>query len=127
MKEYAKALDPDWNYTNKKLLFVQIHGMPVSDPVGFYDDEGRLWLTLNKNGLFIEAGYSWDGCTGVPDKDEAMLACFVHDALCQFKNAEQMPLTKRQIDEIFYLIMKASGFCGAWLYWAGVRMMGGLF
>jgi len=87
------------------------------------------WGVLNQKGLTIYKGYAHDGATpkikifgkvvGVWDGKNGCLedATRVHDILCQFNN----PLSRKEIDYIFYKMMKDVDFPFAWWYYIAVR------
>ncbi len=111
---------------------------------------GKLRMTITKEGLItIRERYTWDGCTpkfslldllviGTPDgiisdktgKPKAYHASMVHDALYQFL-ADFPPneklYTRRQADEVFLEILEDAEFAPRKLYYAAVRVFGGLF
>lgn len=101
----------------------------------------KIWLILSWNGnIEIRKGYSWDGCSpkfemfgkvwGTPDgsinKDTSLpktyRASLVHDALLQFSQSEVMPFTRKEIDKLFYFILKQDKFKFAYLYYIFVRL-----
>ncbi len=87
--------------------------------------------------LYIFEGYSWDGCTpkfqlfgkvlgtwdGPIDKKTGKPAAYypslVHDVLCQFEN--KVPYTRKEIDKIFYSLLKYYKFPYPRLYYNAVR------
>jgi catechol 2,3-dioxygenase-like lactoylglutathione lyase family enzyme len=52
-------------------------------------------------------------------------ASLVHDALYQFRS-DGLPLSRAQADRCFLFLMRESGFLLAPVYWAAVRVLGGL-
>lgn len=104
------------------------------------------WLRLEPDGtVTVKAngsGYAWDGCTpkisilglfilGTPDghidieteKPITYFASMVHDAFYQY--LEDVPVSKRDIDRQFYLMLKERGFPLARLYYMAVDRFGG--
>ena len=93
----------------------------------------------------IFKGYSWDGCTpkfklfgktiGTPDGkiDEATglpktyYASLVHDCLYQYSQWLPYYIKRRTIDNLFYKMLKKSGFSAARVYWVSVSVLGWLF
>lgn len=85
--------------------------------------------SIGHYGLHIVKGYSWDGASpkvcvfgkiiGTWDgkNDCLKFPTLVHDILCQFDN----PLTRKEIDQIFYKLMKDVGFPYAKTYYRAVR------
>lgn len=98
--------------------------------------------TLLINGAHCN-GYAWDGCTpkwefldftlGTPDgrfdylteKPITYYASMIHDAIYQHK--KEIPISRKSADQIFYQILKESGFMWARLYYIFVRVAGGIF
>lgn len=110
----------------------------------FADAGGRVRLVLERNGaITVTRGYTWNGCSpkaqafdfliGTPEgvvnvrtgQRKTYFASLVHDALYQFL-ADGLPLTRRQADLLFLLLMRESGFRPAPVYWLFVRAFGGL-
>jgi len=106
----------------------------------------KPWMAIRKSGVIsIAQGYAWDGCTpkievfgkiiGTPDGKESACtgkpgtywASLVHDALCQFQEHKDMPLTRGQIDRIFYNIMIRDEFKYAGFYYCSVKTMGSIY
>lgn len=96
------------------------------------------WLKIEQGILTVPGGYAWDGCSpkwnvgglvvGIPDGliDASTLlprtyhASLLHDALCQYQ--DRLPLTRAQIDRIFYVVLLRDGFSLPTFYYAMVRM-----
>lgn len=105
------------------------------------------WLRLDKDGLItIKAnadGYAWDGCTpkfsflglaiiGIPDghididtmQPKTYYASLVHDAFYQYLT--DVPVSKKEIDKLFFKMLKERFFPLSRLYYIAVRLFGGL-
>ncbi|MEO0826376.1 MAG: hypothetical protein AAFY67_12065 [Cyanobacteria bacterium J06642_9] len=105
------------------------------------------WLRLGKDGLItVKAnsdGYAWDGCTpkfsflglviiGVPDghidvdtmQPKTYHASLVHDAFYQY--LEDVPVSKREIDDLFLKMLIERSFPLARLYYLAVHLFGGI-
>jgi hypothetical protein len=114
-------------------------------PLAFCDREDREWLVLYPDGrAVIRHGYAWDGCTpkfslfdiviGVPDgipneltrKPKAYHASLVHDVLYQFLELPELPVDRRGADRAFLDLLDRDAFAPRYLYWAAVRVFGGL-
>lgn len=127
-------------------LVLSVSMTDLNDTAYVYECDSKVWLLLSKSGrLAIEAGYSWDGCSpkvsingrifGVPDGPinpdtglpRTYRASLVHDALLQASADPSFPLTRQQVDQIFYDILVKDGFKYAWLYYEGVKHLGGLY
>jgi hypothetical protein len=78
--------------------------------------------------LIINAGYSWDGCSGPTWDDKTnMRAGLVHDALYQLIREGRLAENHRKFaDEELYRICREDGmnFIRAWLYLKAVRNFG---
>jgi len=111
----------------------------------FADSTGRRRLEVHPDGTVkVIASYSWDGCTpkfavwdiafGTPDgipnnktvKPKAYYASLVHDALYQFLDAG-LPFTRAAADRIFLEILTRDEFAPRPIYYAAVRLFGGIF
>jgi len=96
----------------------------------------QVWLTLSPAGMTVSEFYSWNGAGGRLTKDlvpdfgrRTYRASCLHDCLMQFRGqtgvgGEAFPLSRRDIDAVFYQVMRSDGFVGARLYWLGVRLFG---
>jgi hypothetical protein len=119
-------------------------GVTVPGDYFFKDKKGRVRLIVERSGrLTVTRGYAWNGCSpkfclfdivlGTPDgvvhretgRPKAYFASLFHDALYQFL-PEECPYTRRQADEMFLRLLAQSGFAPRRLYWAAVRLFGGL-
>lgn len=112
--------------------------------------KGKLRMTITKGGLItIRERYTWDGCTpkfslldllviGTPDgiisdktgKPKAYYASMTHDALYQFLadfHPNEKLYTRKQADQVFLEILEDAEFAPRKLYYAAVRVFGGLF
>ncbi|MCF8379414.1 MAG: DUF1353 domain-containing protein [Bacteroidales bacterium] len=109
------------------------------------------WLGITEDGTItvkgsFKNGYAWDGCTpkvnlfhitwgtcdgklkrfGTGDyKPYTYYASMIHDVLYQYKRCA--PITRKEADIIFYRLLKQAGFMWAWVYFAGVRLLGWWF
>lgn len=119
-------------------------GLPVENDVAFRDKKGRVRLVLEKGGrIVVMRGYAWNGCSpkfclcdillGTPDgvvdvrtgRPKTYYASLVHDALCQFL-PDGLPLSRSEVDRCFLRLLGESGFRPRWLYYAAIRLFGGL-
>ncbi len=104
----------------------------------FVDAKGNCWLQLEGRLYVVKAGYSWNGCSprplgkygiwwlGTPDVQATIRASLAHDAGYQMMDCEDFPYTRAQIDRLFLKIMQAGGWPLARVYWAAVRVCGGI-
>ena len=128
---YIYVLNKDFSYKVKDFTHWGSHR--------FYDEKAKLWLEINDNTIFVKAGYATDGCTpkinifgwvvGTPDGPimydgypQTYWASLVHDALVQFSKEPNMPYSKKQIDQIFYTMLKECNWKWAGLYYSAVRL-----
>lgn len=114
----------------------------VDEDHAFFDDRGKVRLIIQRDGtITVTRDYAWNGCSpkvcvfdflfGTPDgvvhrdsgRPKTYFASLVHDALYQFLQ-EDLPLTRRQSDEAFLLLMQKYDFAPARLYWLAVRIFG---
>lgn len=84
--------------------------------LGFKDQCKIVWEGLKK-------GFSYDGCTAVPDFDFGSDCCGEHDYHYQDKNITRAEADKRLRE----CIQKKGYIVLPWVYWLGVRVFGGLF
>lgn len=109
------------------------------------------WLSISKDGTITVKGsnyngYAWDGCTpkknflqitwgnfdgeitkfGPGDyKPFTYYASMIHDVLYQYKRCA--PVTRKEVDLIFYGMLKEAGYMWANVYYWGVRAFGWVF
>jgi len=119
-----------WRYTTLRTTRIKLDP-PIDEELSFRDRNGIEWVRMSptscgKTCMSIREGYSWDGCTIVPDIGQH-LPSVLHDALYQWRLTEHFPFTRRECDDAFLDLMKLSGFPLALVYWRGVRVFGGLF
>ena len=119
MSKYKYILEEDFHY--------QLEGIRLEKDFMGKDKKGRLWVFITQNGILgILKGYAWDGATLAPDYPEIYEATLVHDALYQFLE-RGMPLSRKQIDDIFLKMMENQNFKYAKIYYRAVRLFGGIF
>ena len=101
-------------------------------------------LVVEKGGrIVVMRGYAWNGCSpkfcffdlllGTPDgvvdartgRPKTYYASLVHDALYQFV-PDGLPASRRDADRCFLALLAESGFRPRWIYYAAVRVFGGL-
>lgn len=121
--------------------------LPNEFPTGcaFEDKDGQRRLEIHPDGtLKVLAEYAWDGCTpkfalwdilfGIPDgvthaattKPKTYYASLVHDVLYQFLDLG-LPISRRAADRIFLELLTRDHFGPRWIYFAAVRVFGGIF
>ncbi|MGE5234210.1 MAG: hypothetical protein ACM3OB_08860 [Acidobacteriota bacterium] len=118
--------------------------LPIAEDVAFQDKNGKVRLILEQGGrITVTRGYAWNGCSpkfcffdlilGTPDgvvdprtgHAKTWCASLVHDALYQFV-PDGLPLRRAQCDRCFLELLRLDGFRLRGIYWAAVRIFGGL-
>ena len=91
---------------------------------------------IDDRGIVLAPNYAWNGCTpkrwvpilgwvGVPDWHCTRLASGFHDLLYQMARTEHFPLTRLEVDSIFYHCIEMAGDGEiAGIYHAAVRKFG---
>jgi hypothetical protein len=119
-------------------LFINIENREL------YDND---WISVCNSSITIRArrdhSYAWDGCSpkknwlditwGTPDgrldfktkKPITYYASLFHDAIYQFKN--EIPISRKEADIIFKLMLKDAGFYWWRVYYWMVRLFGWLY
>ncbi len=117
---------------------------PIPEDLVFRDKTGAVRLILEECGrLIVTRDYAWNGCSpkfcvfdlllGTPEgvvhartgRPKTYYASLVHDALYQFL-PDGLPLKRRHVDAFFFDLLAESDFAPRWIYWAFVRLFGGL-
>lgn len=135
--------------TNPRKVYKYVHTEDVSIDTNLTGRACDLdWLRIDDDGKITVKGtyykgYAWDGCSpkfnfldlmfGTPDgrfdyntgKQITYYASLFHDALYQ-KKAE-IGLSRKEVDVIFKLNLKKSGFMHAGIYYLAVRLFGRLY
>ena len=87
------------------------------------------FICLSRNGgLYLSAGYAWDGATGCPDFKSVMRGSLVHDALYQLLRLKLIPEKERvTADLLLYDCCIEDGMWKplAWSILQAVRVCGG--
>lgn len=119
-------------------------GLPFERDRAYRDRSGTVRLILERGGrITVTRGYAWNGCSpklclfdilvGTPDgvvhagtgRPKTYYASLVHDALYQFMRVDA-PVRRAEADGCFLRLMAASEFLPRRIYWAAVRVAGGL-
>lgn len=115
--------------------------------ITFVDQANMSRLHISHDGkITVYKKYAWDGCSpkvsvfdwyyiGTPDgtmkrstgQPKTYFASLMHDALYQFMDHPSMPLTRKEIDQIFLDLMTQAGFSLRWPYYIALRYFGGAF
>lgn len=110
------------------------------------------WFKLEKDGTITlrgsnKRGYAWDGCSpklfkikdicllGTPDgvlnfgtkKSKTYYASLIHDVFYQFSKDVKPFISRKEVDQEFYAILKRDDFRLAGIYYRFVRMLGWIF
>lgn len=129
-----------YKYVHRKDEYIQtnITGIDYNHPEGWIriDPTGKIYLNAS-----CKNGYAWDGCTpkfvlfdliiGTPDgkldyateQPITYYASMLHDLLYQFKR--EIPLSRKDTDVLFYIILKQANFSLRHIYYFFVRLFGG--
>lgn len=122
----------------------------ITKDYDFADKNSKVWLQLKKTGVgIVKKGYACDGCSpkikipiinkvvGTWDgktNPETNLpvtapAFFAHDACYQFLDDKNMPLTRKEMDDVFKVLILKSNFPKplAYIYTHAVKMLGGIY
>jgi hypothetical protein len=116
----------------------------IPEDLVFLDKSGAVRLIIEKSGrITVTRGYAWNGCSpklcildlllGTPEgvvhaatgRPKTYYASLVHDALYQFL-PDGLPLRRHHADAFFLRLLAESYFAPRWVYWAAVRLFGGL-
>ena len=89
-----------------------------------------LYLDIEGSKITAKEGFIWDGCTCAKDQPRNRVACCIHDALLYaFRNFSNFPITRWQVDKVFFELLKESRFkLGGWIpfsphiYYIGVSL-----
>ncbi len=104
----------------------------------YFKHLGKVWMIFKGYASRIFKGYSWNGCSpkihnfffgwiGTPDHEKTRLASLTHDVYCQFEDMYHMPLTRKEIDHVFYDIMKLTNYLFRGLFHGAVSSFGPFF
>jgi hypothetical protein len=118
--------------------------LEIQQDYAFKDKDGTVRLILEQGGkVTVTGGYAWNGCSpkfcfcdiligtpegvvdAVTEKPKTYYASLVHDALYQFL-PDGLPITRRDADICFLLLMQATAFRPRLIYYLVVRLFGGL-
>lgn len=123
-----------YKYTLAESLRVPLALLPGNAPAF-----QNRWLRIEPHSepeqpafLEVSTGFSWDGCSVVPDLTGTYRAACVHDAVYEFAediaDANQMTVgaVLRWADSVFLAMMlqDGAGAFVAYLYYAGVMLFG---
>lgn len=118
------------------LILDESIAVPVGPPGVYWDDATVDWFFISDGIWFVEQGTIWDGASAVPDGGESSekpgypvtwKASLLHDLGYMFMTTPDFPYTRKEVDDIFYRLLKEADFHFDWLYYAGVRVFGGVW
>jgi hypothetical protein len=124
-----------WRFVTLRPVRLRVDGI-TSTPIHYHDAHGKVWARHDRFGLLVEPGYSWNGCTpkrwvwpfgwiGTPDFPATILASLCHDVGYQFARTAHFPLTRHQVDGLFFHTIAMAGDEElARIYHAAVRQFG---
>lgn len=130
-----RNVNPDWKYAWKFTLTADLVRVAQFHLHATFDNQ---WVRIEPDGprrtkITVKAGYSWDGCSVVPDAPGTRDASCIHDSIYQFSDQIgcQWNIERHKIldfgDEIFLQVMRQDKCPVAYLYYMGVRTFGGAF
>lgn len=101
-----------WRFVTLCGIRLRIDGI-TDKTICYHDRTGKIWARHDKFGLYVEEEYTWNGCSpkrwvwpfgwmGTPDFKSTILASLCHDVGYQFACTEHFPLTRSDVDAIFY-------------------------
>ena len=109
------------------------------------------WMKFEPSGMITikgsnKKGYAWDGCSpklkwrdicwiGTPDavlnwksmRPKTYYASMIHDIFYQFSNSLKLIVKRKEVDVMFYDILKENHFHFARVYYCVVRSLGWMF
>lgn len=133
-----------WNYDSKyrfvlaeDAVFYLDERFPEVPEKRVFADSQRVWLEIEGRTYRVKSGYAWNGCSprplgprawwlGTPDFPATIRASLAHDAGYQFLDAAGFLYSRADVDCIFLGVMQAGRFPLARIYWAAVRVCGGI-
>lgn len=141
--EHYRELSPEegkrrWRWETVKPVTLELAFPGWKEEIAFLDGRGIERAVLIGNRWTMHPGYAWNGCSpkrwvpclgwiGTPDTPDNLLGSAFHDLGCQFVETKHFPLSRAQVDELFGLILRRSGFKWAGLYSGAVKDFGPLF
>jgi hypothetical protein len=141
---HYRELSPQEGLNKKRWILLQdieiVHTQSLTHrgETVYFKHLGRVWMTFKGYVAKIFKGYSWNGNSpkihipifgwvGTPDHPKTRLASVTHDAYCQFEDTYHMPLNRKEIDAVFYDIMKLTNYLFRGLFHGAVRTFGEFF
>jgi hypothetical protein len=108
-----------WRFVTQRGIRLPVKGI-TDTTIVYHDSRGKPWARHDRFGVYVEAGYAWNGCSpkrwvwpfgwmGTPDFDCTRLASLVHDIHYQFCRTAHFPLHKCQVDSLFYECIAMTG------------------
>lgn len=141
--EHYRELSPAegnrrWRWVTLKSVTLELSFPSWSEEIVFLDGRGIERARLVGPRWTMRAGYAWNGCSpkrwvsglgwiGTPDTPDNLAGSAWHDLGCQFVDTKHFPLSRAQLDDLFGLILRKSGFKWAGLYTGAVKDFGRLF
>jgi len=100
--------------------------------IGYEAEVEGGWVRLEEDGrIFFKAGYSWNGCSLVPDLPGTEMPSQVHDGIYQLVQEGRIPKkhNRKLGDLTFRDMMKDNDVIHPirWLFYLGVRVGGWAF
>lgn len=115
---YVTKTAMSWESTRPNADFGHWTAVSTYDPSGWMKAEGRRFT--------IGPGYGWDGVTWGPSTPRMISPSLFHDAMLHAM-MNGAPISRKQIDQAFYDIMRARHASCRHLYYPFVRLFGWCF
>lgn len=141
--EHYRELSPEegdrrWRWVTTKPVTLELDFPAWSEEIAFLDGRGIERAVLVGSRWTMHPGYAWNGCSpkrwlpflgwiGTPDTPDNLPGSVWHDLGCQFVDTGHFPLSRAQVDELFGIILRKTGFAWAGLYSGAVKDFGPLF
>ena len=106
---------------------MRIHNYKLNTDYHYYNDRlkdiylATEYVFIYNGYITIKKGYSWNGCSYVPDFKGTYYASLIHDALYQYR------INRNIADLVFYDLMKRDKSKVSWIYYKGVYFFGKFF
>jgi len=100
-----------WRFVTSRTVRLAYRG--TTETIRYHDATGKIWAQHDAFGIRIEEGYAWNGCSpkrwiwplgwlGTPDFAATILASLCHDIHYQFARTAHFPLTRSEVDALFF-------------------------
>lgn len=116
-----------WLYGLERPVHYRLRKLPAAFTFHRVACPAIILARYSINGIMtILPGYRWDGATFAPDVAKLMRAVLLHDFLCQLCERPEWPIKRFEADRYFHTEAKKEAPFLATIYYAGIRIGGGL-